>query len=195
MTPRPLPIIAGVAVDIRALAGIAHDCRPECCAERTSCCATYEVCIERDEQQKILNHIASAASYASAIRDGDDLLDPFDWADGGLTCLQTDEDGLCVFAFDNGSGHTLCSLHAAAMDSGIRPIDAKPRSCHLWPLAVTEPPRPILTVMDDALEFPCNRRRRAGRKNLHAGIAEIVRDAMSDEAVEQINRLLHTDGC
>jgi hypothetical protein len=55
----------------------------------------------------------------------------------------------------------------------MKPQDVKPKPCSLWPLVLDEDRKPpLLTVHDDALEFPCNRRRHG--RTLNAGVQELI---------------------
>ncbi len=183
------PIIADVAVDLEAIRRIAHCCQPERCADRPSCCATFEVCVDTDEVAKLAGGLPDAARWANRLIADGDYENPFDPTDDGLYAIDTDEDGLCVFAYRK-TGRTLCSLHTWALEVGVRPIDAKPRSCCLWPLALSEDTPSILSVMDGAFDFPCNRRRSGTRKSLHPGVAEIIETALGQAALAEIARLL-----
>ena len=47
------PIIENVKVDLKSLISIKHKCDPGVCKCKISCCAEYEVCIEKDEVDKV----------------------------------------------------------------------------------------------------------------------------------------------
>ena len=169
------PVIDGIAVDVEGLCGIAHSCRPGLCRGRVSCCASFEVCVAGDEVPGILGLLPIAAELAPHLMTNGSLDNPFDSVGDGLYAIDTDEEGLCRFAYRLRDGRTLCSLHSAAVRLGLRPQLEKPFSCALWPLAMSEGRPRVLTVHEGAFEFPCNRRRRA-RASIHAGIAAIIEE-------------------
>jgi hypothetical protein len=188
---RPLIRIDGVRVDVDALVGIAHTCIPERCRDRRSCCACYEVCVGKSEMSPIVGCLPQAAKYNPALRDGSSCIDPFEETDEGAhAALATDPDGACVFAYKGTRGETWCALHSAALDLGLRPLDVKPQSCWLWPLALTESKPLVLGVQEDAFSFPCNRRRSRTSRQLHRGIAEIVEAVFGEEFLVRLNEHL-----
>jgi len=170
------PIVNGMRIDVEALRRIAHRCVPEKCATRErGCCSTYEVTVGKREIGTIVGSIALAAKYAPEL--GPDL-EAFEDTEGG-TCLATDEDGRCVFAYKNSTRTTYCSLHSVALDHDLPPAEVKPRSCALWPLALVEDDPPLLTIQEDAQEFPCNRRRNGS--GLNKGVAETIEEVFGAE--------------
>jgi len=189
--PQRLILIEGIRVDLDALAAIAHACIPERCRNRRSCCACYEVCVGKGEMSRIVGCLPQAVAYAPGLRDGNSYADPFEDADGGRQmALATDEDGACVFTYKGPRGETLCALHSAALDLGIKPFHVKPQSCWLWPLALTESKPVVLGVQQDAFSFPCNRRRSRASRRLHRGIAEIVGAVFGEEFLGRVNERL-----
>ncbi len=183
--------IDGIVVDVDALVGIAHQCLPSCCTGRTSCCGSYEVCLSGEEVAVVAGGIPAAGRWIRG-RDGDRLDNPFESLGDGLVALETDEDGLCVFAYRDRARRTLCSLHSAALAAGVPPLRMKPRCCHLWPLALTAGAEPVLTVMADAMDFPCNRPRRA-QKTLHKGIGDIIAAAFGEPFLRQLQSAIHPE--
>ncbi len=178
--------IENMRIDIEALRALAHRCEPLKCAERErGCCATYEVVVAHREQAAIVGALAEASRFAPALKTSGEYLDPFEETEGG-SCLNTDEDGLCVFAYEDAHGATLCSLHSAAQNLGLSPTHVKPKACALWPLALVEGDPPLLTVQEDALAFPCNRRRRNSAAGLNGGITEIIEETFGREFLREI---------
>ena len=184
--------VENMRIDVEALQALAHRCEPlKCIGRERGCCATYEVVVGRREQGTIVGALAEAARFAPALKTGGEYLDPFEETEGG-SCLNTDEDGRCVFAYEDARGATLCSLHSAAMELGLPPARVKPRACALWPLALVEGDPPLLTVQEDALAFPCNRRRRNGAAGLNGVIEEIIEAVFGREILMEIkSRLIH----
>lgn len=182
------PKIQNICVDLDALRSIAHRCDPLRCRHVRACCARYEVCVDSDQAGGIVGMLPHAAQYAPALFEDGGYIDPFDDADDGELALATDEDGRCVFAYVGRHGETLCALHSAALDLSLPPHRAKPRSCWLWPLALSESTPPVLSVQDGAFALPCNRRR-SGR-GLHRGIEDIVRARFGAAFLEALYGLL-----
>jgi hypothetical protein len=61
-----------------------------------------------------------------------------------------------------------------AEQTGIPFRKAKPESCLLWPLAIYEGGKRILSIQDDAFEFSCNTRNPEGKFSLCFSIAENI---------------------
>jgi hypothetical protein len=177
--------IQGIRVDLKSLRALRHDCVPEeCIGRERGCCETYEVFVDRTEIGTIVGAMPGAMRYARHLGRGGEFLDPIDDADDG-DCLATDEHGRCVFAYRARNGMTLCSLHSAGLDLGLEPFKVKPKACALWPLYFVEGKRPLLTVQEGALAFPCNHRRRTSR-GLDAGVAHIVRTVFGERFLQRL---------
>lgn len=195
-----LPIVQGVAIDTDALLSLAHSCTPGGCGTRSSCCAHYEVCVEEREVSSIIGCMPAAARYSRRLRSQGGFPSVLEDVGGGLYALDTNEQGLCVFAYRNRQGAILCSLHSAALDLGLSPYQVKPQACSMWPLAMATEPR-TLTVQGDALSFACNKRRRANRRHLHPGVAAIVAGVFGTDFMRELDAILEkrwnqrTGGC
>ena len=161
--------VGPLRVDLRALLSLRHRFDPDACKARGCCCASYEITLRRHEMERVAGYLPLAVRHQHALAG----TNPFDPSGDGEWALDTDEDGRCVFAFVDGDGHTWCSIHRAAMELGLNPYRAKPRSCALWPLALSEDSPPLLTVMEDAWDFPCNSRRAAATE-LDPGVADTL---------------------
>lgn len=182
------PIIEGVRVDIHALGRLAHCCDPHLCRHTKCCCKSYEIVVDRNEARTVVGMLPNAARYARRLRDGSTFHDPIDTTEGGL-CLASTGCGRCVFAFTAPEG-LRCSLHAAALDLGLPPASVKPKACTLWPLFFDESEPPLLTVQEDAFDFPCNRRT-AGTA-LDAGVAEIIGSVFGDSFLASVRDALRS---
>lgn len=185
----PFPLIGGIRVDIKSLCSLSHRCEPLKCQRPTKCCGAYEVLVDKAQHTTIVGVMPEASKYAPTLKEGRDFIDPFEEISDG-TCLATDEHGLCVFAYRDKRGATLCSIHSAALDLGLSPTETKPYACALWPLFLVESRPPILTVQDDAQEFPCNTRRGKNSRSLHPGVADIITKMLGEDFLEDLNRHL-----
>ena len=177
--------VGDVYVDVAAIRNLAHRCEPLNCSNRRSCCATYEVPIDPDQVGTIVGTVREAARFAPHLLEQGVPVDLFDDTEGGL-CLNTDENGACLFAYHDDRGAPLCSLHAAALDAGLPPARVKPRACALWPLALSEGSPPVLGVQPGAFDFACNRPRTEGESNLDPGVAAIIRAALGERFLTEL---------
>ncbi|MDX9753901.1 MAG: hypothetical protein RBU29_08070 [bacterium] len=171
--------IGGFDVDLQALFGIAHECRPIVC-KQDCCCGCYEICADKNEVRQIVSLLPIASHFAPHLRDGDEWVDLFDPVEQGLCALETDDEGLCQLAYRSGEA-MYCSLHSAALHLGLSPFTVKPKVCSLWPVAWVEGERPLLTIQDDAFDFPCNRPQDPRIAPLSPAIAETLQWAFGAE--------------
>jgi hypothetical protein len=109
----------------------------------------------------IIGALPLAARYCPGLENEDGFENIFDEVERGVFAIDTHENGLCVFAYQCHSG-IRCALHSAALEIGLSPHLLKPSSCTLWPLVMRSPPDAALSICDDALQFPCNRKVKAG---------------------------------
>ncbi len=186
-SPNPIeyPIIEGIRVDIHALRALQHRCDPSRCVHARACCNSYEVLVDRGEMERAVGAIPNALRYLDTTLDE---IDPFDETENGH-CLNTDEDGLCVFAYRGADRGIRCSLHSAALDLGLPPSRVKPKACVLWPLFLHEIEPPFLTVQSDATTFACNSLRATAR-GLDPGVADILRAVFGEGFLASLLALL-----
>ena len=177
------PYTGSLNVDVPSLAGISHSC-PGCPSTRQCCCASYEVCVTKAEMERIIGCLPEASKFCPHLASKDGFDNVFDQVEPGLFAIDTDADGLCVFAYQK-SGRTLCSLHAAAISLGIPLSTVKPLACILWPLALGKGDPAPLSVHTDALSFPCNTPRKQGR-SLCPSVENTIASVFGDEALEVI---------
>lgn len=145
-----------IKVDIKAICSIIHRC--DGCADATKqCCTCYEVTLSGKEVENIDGCIPLAARYSPNLKSSAGYENVFEEVSGNFFCIDTTEDGVCAFAYFKET-KILCSLHTAAIKEGIPFNTAKPQSCLLWPLAVSDGAAPTLSIQDDAFEFRCNTR-------------------------------------
>jgi hypothetical protein len=187
-----LPIVRGVRIDYEQLLSIEHSCDPKLCVGCKCCCSCYDLLIEGNELSRVAGWLPGASRYAPALMDGGEPANVFEELAPGVFSIDTDEDGLCVFAWTDEAGSRLCSLHAAALAEGAEPLGAKPRSCWLWPLALSSSRPPILGRDADVFAFPCNKRRHDFRPVLDAGVTDIIRGLYGEEFLGELSTLLPT---
>ncbi len=180
--------IDGYRVDLNALPKISHQCRPEDCPKRGTCCEYYEITVLRGELARLTGMIPAAAKYQPRLRDQGSYVNPFEKSEPGCFVLDQTEHGRCVFAWRR-RGMMLCSFHSAALELGVDPYRHKPRACAMWPLALGDSdPIWTLTIQDDCLRFPCNRRRRA--RGLDPGIAELIERNFGQAFLDKVQAAL-----
>jgi hypothetical protein len=162
--------ICGWTVDLEALRELEYRCEPTRCGKET-CCGHYEVVISRRERERLTGLLEEVTRVRQA--SGMEEVDyPFESAGGGKASLETDEDGRCRLLFKE-KGAYLCGIHAIALSHGVAPEKWKPRSCMLWPLAVSDGGRRELGVQEGAEAFPCVERV-AGKRDIAPEVLEIV---------------------
>ena len=173
-------------VDVAALTGLEHEC-VGCADPAACCCARFEVCAGAEELAAIEGLLPRASRYCPHLKGPHGYENVFDPIETGLYCIDTDEEGLCLFAYAGKSG-VRCSLHSAALALGVAPAEVKPAACVLWPLAITDPPGRVLGVHEDAMAFDCNKARRRGLGALCPGVAEIVDGVFGHETRMEIEQ-------
>jgi hypothetical protein len=115
-----------------------------------------------------------AAKFSKKLRTKEGFKNIFEQQERTLFSLDTDDKGLCLFAYKNKTNKTLCSLHSVALDSGLQPHKVKPISCTLWPLALSESRPYLLSIDDEAFSFGCNKKRKGSPKKLDPNISDII---------------------
>jgi len=140
----------------------------------------HEVCVNAHEMKTISGALPLAAKHCPSLKDVNGYDNVFDEVERGLFAIDTHENGLCVFAYHVRS-KIRCSLHSVALQIGMSPHLIKPSACTLWPLVLRESPDAVLSICDDALQFPCNRKVKAG--------------SISREILNSIEKLLGAAAC
>ncbi|HAK61066.1 MAG TPA: hypothetical protein DCO77_11925 [Nitrospiraceae bacterium] len=146
-----------VRVDLASIRSVDHDCGG-CATTEKSCCARYEVCVTAAELNRIILLLPEVVKLCPHLGTDEGYDNVFEEVGQGLFALDTTEDGLCTFTFV--LDHKIrCSLHTVGTALGLPLNKVKPKACLLWPLSFSEGDE-VLSVVDDALSFPCNSRRR-----------------------------------
>ena len=185
------PIIENVKVDLKSLISVEHKCDPGVCKGKTSCCAEYEICIEKDEVDKVFAHTPGAAEFAPQLKANGFYRNVFEETDDNLIAIDTDEDNQCLFAWRKSNGEILCSLHSHAIKNNLSFYDTKPESCSLWPLAIYNGSPEILTVQEDAFNFDCNKKRKSGEDELDPEISSIIRNVYGEKMLAGIKHAVY----
>jgi hypothetical protein len=184
------PIIENVKVDLKSLISIKHKCDPEICRGKISCCAEYEICIEKNEVDKVIACTPGAAEFAPQLIENSFYRNVFDETDDDLITIDVDDDNQCLFAWRNIRGEILCSLHSHAIKNNLSSYDTKPESCSLWPLAIYNGSPQILTVQDDAFNFDCNKKRKPEKSELDVEISSIIKNVYGEKILVGINHAI-----
>lgn len=180
-----------VSVDVASIAGLSHACTG-CKGTRGCCCASYEVCVSAREMKAIIGVMPLLAEFCPALKARAGFANVFEEVDGGGYCIDTDEKGLCVFAYVS-NRKIRCSVHSAARKLGLAPSALKPFVCTLWPLALSEAPGRCLSVCEDARSFHCCRGRGESRGKtvagaLLGGIGDLFGEAARREVIRASGR-------
>ncbi len=162
---------SSVEVDVESLLSLDNRCIG--CAEgERCCCSTYEVCVTAAEMKRIIKVLPAAATYCPHLVTAGGYDNVFEEEEPGLFSIDTDEDGLCLFAYWS-RGRTRCSLHAVAADRGLPLEQVKPKVCLLWPMHFSDGEE-VLAMIEDAFLFPCNSRNPPGVRKLNPGFMEAI---------------------
>jgi hypothetical protein len=171
-------------IDIAGICSVIHNCTG-CPGESQNCCASYEVTISKKELYKIIGCIPLAARFCSRLKSRYVYENVFEQISSDLYCIDTNEDGICVFSFLEGNRIT-CSLHTMAEQLAIPFRRVNPESSLLWPLAIFEGETRILSIHDDAFEFSCNTRNTKGRFSLCPSIAQNIERVFGIEFLAEL---------
>ncbi len=205
---RKLVMIGKVAVDVKGVCSVSHNCQPELCKDLKCCCSCYEVWIDKKELSRIVGYMPDAAKYAKNLVSGNGFLNVFEDIDNSTFAIERNIENLdifsyfngsgkqskksnkdfCVFSYFNKSGLPLCSLHSTALELGLPVTRIKPKSCLLWPLAISDVKQLTLTVQPDAFNFPCNKKRKVKDFTLDEGIESIISSVLGNSFLKKLNR-------
>jgi hypothetical protein len=160
-----------VEVDVESLALLENRCNG-CTTGERCCCSTYEVCVTIAEMKRIIRVLPEAAKFAPNLLNTQGYDNVFEQEESGLFSIDTDEEGLCVFAYWL-HGRIHCSLHSAAATLSLSLEQVKPKVCLLWPMHFSEGDE-VLAAISDAFLFRCNTRKARGSRNLSPGFVEAL---------------------
>jgi hypothetical protein len=167
-------IVGNIRVDVPALMSIRHSCRPGVCKGAPNCCSCFQIHVNEKELETIVGFLPLVEKYTPSIGGLQGYDNIFEEAEDDCFLIDADENERCVFAYTTAREEILCSLHSAALDLGLPPVDVKPKCCSLWPLALTKGPDRVLSINALYAAFPCNQKK-AVPEGIDAGIQETIR--------------------
>lgn len=178
--------VQGLLVDLPALTALSHRCDPALCAAGPSCCTEYDVWLRSEEAEAIVGILPAAARFRPDLILGDGPANPFEELGPETFALDEDDDGQCALAYRDARGHRLCAVHSAALALGVDVRTVKPQTCRLWPLTLTGAAPAVVSVQDDAFEFPCNAHRDPAQDGLDEGVQGILREVFGNAFAEAV---------
>jgi len=147
---------SSVEVDVESLLLLENRCNG-CARGERCCCSSYEVCVTTAEMKAIIKVLSEAAKFSHHLLTTQGYDNVFEQEEPGLFSIDTDDDGLCLFAYWS-HGRIHCSLHTVATTLGLPLEQVKPKVCMLWPMHFSEGDE-VLAVINDAFLFSCNVRK------------------------------------
>ncbi len=158
-------------IDIAALCAVEHHCNG--CVSRTACCcSTYEVCITATEMRRIIRIMPEVVKLCPKLETDDGYDNVFEYVEAGLYAIDTNEDGLCLFAY-TAERKIQCALHTVGVIRGIPLAKVKPKACLLWPMIFSEGEE-ALSLTDDALLFHCTTPKRKGPGRISSSFTDAI---------------------
>lgn len=109
----------------------------------------------------------------------------FDEETSNRFAIDTQDDGLCIFAYRTG-GRIRCSLHTVALRAGIEPHKLKPFACTLWPLDLSADRGLTLSMRDYAARFPCNKKQRRKGVGISPDLLDSIGKLFGEAACTEI---------
>ncbi len=158
-------------MDVEALLRLENNCNG-CARGDKCCCSSYEVCVTTAEIRRIIKVLPEAAKFCPHLLTTGGYDNVFEEEEPGLYSIDTNEDGLCLFAYWS-EGRTHCSLHTVALTLRLPLEEVKPKVCLLWPLHFSDGDE-VLSLISDAFEFRCNTRRAPGSCSMSSGFIETI---------------------
>jgi hypothetical protein len=174
-----------VDVDIESLLLLENRCNG-CARGEKCCCSSYEVCVTAAEVKRIIKVLPEAARFCPHLLTAQGYDNVFEEEEPGLFSIDTNEDGLCLFAYR--SRHRIhCSLHTVAMTLGLPLEQVKPKVCLLWPMHFSDGEE-VLAMINDAFLFNCNTRKAPGSRTLSPGFVEAIEMVYGEGCGTQVKR-------
>jgi hypothetical protein len=172
-----------VEVDIESLLSLGNRCNG-CAKGEKCCCSSYEVCVTTAEVKRIIKFLPEAAKLCPHLATVGGYDNVFEEEEPGLFSIDTNGDGLCLFAYRS-DGRTNCSLHTVAMTLGLPLREVKPKVCLLWPMHFSDGDE-VLGMINDAFLFKCNTRKAPGSRSLSSGFIEAIEQVYGEGCGDQV---------
>jgi hypothetical protein len=172
-----------VDVDVESLLSLENRCNG-CARGDKCCCASYEVCVTTAEVKRIVRFLPEAARLCPHLSTVGGYDNVFEQEEPGLFSIDTNEDGLCLFAYWSGN-RTHCSLHTVAVKLGLPLEQVKPKVCLLWPMHFSDGEE-VLGTIDDALLFSCNTAQAPGSRRLSPGFVDAIEQVYGEGCGTQV---------
>lgn len=176
---------SSVEVDLEALVLLENRCTG-CSPGAKCCCSSYEVCVTPAEVKRIIRVLPEAAKLCPHLLAVGGYDNVFEEEGPGLFSIDTNDDGLCLFAYWS-NNRTHCSLHTVALMLGLPLEQVKPKVCILWPLHFSEGDE-VLSTISDAFQFSCNVRKAPGSRSLSRGFPAAIEQVYGKGCGDQVNR-------
>jgi hypothetical protein len=160
-----------IEVDVESLLSIENDCKG-CARGERCCCSSYEVCVTAAEMKRIIRVLPEAAKFCPHLLVDGGYDNVFGEEEDGLFSIDTNEEGLCLFAYWS-HRRIHCSLHSVAVRLALPLEQVKPKVCLLWPMHFSEGTE-VLAATGDAFLYACNTRKTSGSRSLCHGFAEAI---------------------
>jgi hypothetical protein len=162
---------SSVDVDVESLLSLENRCNG-CARGERCCCASYEVCVTTAELKRIIKVLPEAARFCPHLLTVGGYDNMFEEEEPGLFSIDTNEDGLCIFAYWSHQ-RTRCSLHTVAQTLGLPLEQVKPKVCLLWPMHFSDGDE-VLSIINDAFLFNCNTRKAPGSRSMSQGLVGAI---------------------
>lgn len=176
---------SSVEVDVESLLSLENRCNG-CAGGVKCCCSSYEVCVTVAELKRIIKVMPEAARYCPHLVTIGGYDNVFEEEEPGLFSIDTDEDGLCLFAYRS-DRRVHCSLHTIARELGLPLEQVKPKVCMLWPMHFSDGDE-VLGMIGDAFLFSCNSRKAPGSRSLSPGFVETIELVYGEGCGAQVKR-------
>ena len=170
-------------IDLASILSIEHVCGG-CAPGEPCCCATYEVCVTAAEIAQIIDILPEAALVCAHLEHDGEYDNVFEEVGPGVYAIDTDEDGLCLFAYRS-NGKVRCSLHSAARKLELPLKKVKPKACLLWPISFAEGDE-VLSLTDNPFSFKCNTRRTHHRRRMSSSFVEAISHVYGEDLRDQL---------
>lgn len=105
-----------------------YRCDPALCRGNV-CCAHFDIAVTVEERIRISELIGELTEFCPWLKDTPDAFKV-------TPCeifINKQENGLCLFNWEDSDGRAWCALHSLALKKGENPFKVKPLNCSFWP--------------------------------------------------------------